>query len=84
MVLCYNPLRSYADGNLCNAFTYAAQGPYMTGTGGEQSKIGGGEGVAQMFVTIKAIVHGHLGGSGGILPQNFGLLDSLRVLLKHS
>ena len=31
-----------------------------------QQKGGGGP---QMFVTIEAIAHGHLGGSGGMFPQ---------------
>ena len=42
-------------------------------------------GGAQMFVTVRAIAHSHLGEEGGHdPPENFEILDSLRILLKHS
>ena len=52
----------------------------------EYHKIGRVGGGAQMFVTIGAIAHSHLGGLEACFPRNFGILDSLRVrvFLRHS
>ena len=45
---------------------------------------GGGGGGAQVFATIVAIAHSHLGVVGYTPPENLGVLDLLRVFLRHS